>query len=112
MFNKLVTDTKEADRIRTVPMVNAAGTVLLKFMFLANRYNIVKGTPNELIAKLGITRWDFTHGVRALKKDDLIRKYTKREYMINPNVLFNGDDKQQYVVQHLWNTQTLRTPGK
>jgi len=112
MFNKLVTDSKEAERIRGIPMVNAAGTVLLKFMFLANRYNIIRGTPDQLIDKMGVSRWDFTHGVRALKKDDLIRKYTKREYMINPSVLFNGDDKQFYVVKHMWDTQTLQASSK
>jgi hypothetical protein len=107
MFNKLLTDTLDAKKIRNMPLENAAGTVMLKLMFCANRHNIIKGSPAELVSRLGITLWDFNHGIRILKKRDLVRKYTKQEYMITPHLLINGDDKQRYIINHMWETQTL-----
>jgi len=51
---------------------------------------------------------DFHRGLRVLKKSDFIRKYTKKEYMLNPDVMFNGNDKQYFIVKHMWDTQTSR----
>ena len=112
MFNKLLTDTEEVKRLRSVPLDNAAGAVLLKLMFCTNRYNLVKGTPAEIVKRIGVSQWDFNHGVRALKKADYVRKYTKQEYMINPRLLFNGDDQHYYVVKHMWDTQTIGKVAK
>lgn len=108
MFNKFLTDTTEAGYLSSTELDASAAVVLLKMMYRINRFNIVHGKPDVLIQAMGISQWDFHHGVRSLKNLDLIRKYTKWEYMINPNVMFNGDDKQQYIVQHMWDTQTKK----
>jgi hypothetical protein len=70
--------------------------------------NMVVGTPEKIAQMTGITLRDFSVGVRALKKCDLIRKYTKKEYMLNPDVMFNGNDKQYFIVKHMWDTQTSK----
>lgn len=106
MFNKFSTSSPEARQLGTAPMEHCAGTVLLKLMFHMNRWNMVKGKPATLNKLMGISLWDFNHGVKALKKLDFVRKYTKWEYMVNPNLIFNGDEKQFYIVQHMWDTQT------
>ena len=34
------------------------------------------------------------------------------EYMLNPDIMFNGNDRQYFIVKHMWDTQTstgLRT---
>tara|TARA_R110002020_G_scaffold399216_2_gene609080 strand:+ start:279 stop:500 length:222 start_codon:yes stop_codon:yes gene_type:complete len=69
---------------------------------------MVIGTPEKIAEMAGITLRDFSVGVRALKKCDLIRKYTKKEYMLNPDVMFNGNDKQYFIIKHMWDTQTSK----
>jgi len=108
MFNKFQTDTPEAAELGTRPIDNTASVVLLKMMFHMNRVNMVKGSPKQLMEKMGVTLWDFNTGVRALKTLDYIRKFTKWEYMVNPNIIFNGDERQYFVVQHMWDTETTK----
>ena len=107
MYNKYMTDTAESKQVGCSPLDNKAAKVLLKFIWHMNRYGITKGKPNDLAQKMGISKWDFIHGVRALKELNYIRKYTKWEYMINPNIAGNGDDKQRFIVQHMWDEQTI-----
>ena len=65
-------------------------------------------SPKEISNKVGLTLGDFSVGIRVLKKCDLIRKFTKKEYMLNPDVMFNGNDKQYFIIKHMWDTQTSK----
>ena len=108
MFNKLQLGTQPAHLIANNKLSSDAALVLLKLMYQVNRVNMVVGTPQSISKKAGITLHDFHRGLRALKKSDFIRKYTKKEYMLNPDIMFNGNDKQYYIVKHMWDTQTSR----
>ena len=108
MFNKFQLSTQPASLLATNKLSSSSALVLLKMMYHINRVNMVSGTPKEISDLAGITLGDFSVGIRALKKCDLIRKYTKKEYMLNPDVMFNGDDKQYFIVKHMWETQTSR----
>ena len=108
MFNKFQLGTAPATFLAKNKLSSASALVLLKIMYQINRANKVSGTPQEIAKRGGITIGDFTVGIRALKKCDLIRKYTKKEYMLNPDVMFNGNDKQYFIVKHMWDTQTSR----
>tara|TARA_R110002096_G_scaffold236501_1_gene427208 strand:+ start:1724 stop:2062 length:339 start_codon:yes stop_codon:yes gene_type:complete len=106
MFNKLQTGTPEASYINRQLTDKSAALILLKLMQQASRFNIIKGNPKGISQHFGITAGDFHLGIRSLKKMDFVRKYTKHEYMLNPDVSFNGDDKQYFIVKHMWATQT------
>ena len=108
MFNKFQLGTQPATFLANNKLGSAAALVLLKMMYHINRVNMVIGTPKGISEKAGITLGDFSVGVRDLKKCDLIRKYTKKEYMLNPDVMFNGNDKQYFIVKHMWDTQTSK----
>jgi 5-methylcytosine-specific restriction endonuclease McrBC GTP-binding regulatory subunit McrB len=108
MFNKLQTDTPEASYVNRQLTDKSAALILLKLMQQANRFNIVKGNPKGISTHFGIVIGDFHLGIRNLKKIDFVRKYTKHEYMLNPDLAFNGDDKQYFIVKHMWNTQTSK----
>ena len=108
MFNKFQLGTKPSAFLAKANLNSSAALVLLKMMYHINRVNMVIGTPVSISEKAGITLGDFSVGVRALKKCDLIRKYTKKEYMLNPDVMFNGNDKQYFIVKHMWDTQTSK----
>jgi DNA-binding MarR family transcriptional regulator len=112
MFNKFQLGTQPAEFLAKAKLDSVPALVLLKLMCHINKFNMVVGTPKEISKMSGMTIGDFTVGIRALKKYDLVRKYTKKEYMLNPDIMINGDDKQYYVVKHMWDTQTstgLRT---
>ena len=111
MFNKFRTDSAESKQLASHPISANATLVLVKFMLFMNRMNLVKGSPDKLISKMGVTPWEFRHGVKSLKEKDFIRKYTKWEYMINPDLMFNGDDRQYYIILHMWRTQTFKPQG-
>ena len=108
MFNKFQLGTQPATFLARNKLSSSSALVLLKMMYHINRVNMVIGTPEKIAKMAGITLRDFSVGVRALKKCDLIRKYTKKEYMLNPDVMFNGNDKQYFIVKHMWDTQTSK----
>jgi hypothetical protein len=108
MFNKFQLGTQPATFLAKNKLSSSSALVLLKMMYHINRVNMVIGTPEKIAEMAGITLRDFSVGVRALKKCDLIRKYTKKEYMLNPDVMFNGNDKQYFIVKHMWDTQTSK----
>ena len=108
MFNKFQLGTTPAIFLAKNKLSSSSALVLLKMMYHINRVNMIVGTPKEISGKAGITIRDFSVGIRTLKKCDLIRKYTKKEYMLNPDVMFNGNDKQYFIVKHMWDTQTSR----
>ena len=108
MFNKFQLGTEPANFLAKNNMSSDAALVLLKIMYQINRVNMVVGTPKIICDKSGMTLHDFHRGLRALKKSDFIRKYTKKEYMLNPDIMFNGNDRQYLIVKHMWDTQTSR----
>ena len=108
MFNKFQLGTHPAIFLANNKLSSVSALVLLKMMYHINRVNIVVGAPKEISAMYKITLGDFSLGIRDLKKCDLIRKYTKKEYMLNPDVMFNGNDKQYFIVKHMWDTQTSK----
>ena len=108
MFNKFQLGTAPAMLLANNKLSSDAALVLLKVMYQINRVNMVVGTPKTICEKSGMTLHDFHRGLRALKKCDFIRKYTKKEYMLNPDIMFNGNDRQYFIVKHMWDTQTSR----
>ena len=100
--------TQPASFLTKAKLNSSAALVLLKIMYHMNRVNMIAGTPDSIAKKAGMTLWDFTVGIRTLKQYDFVRKYTKQEYMLNPDVMFNGNDKQYFIVKHMWDTQAKR----
>jgi len=106
MFNKLSQHTVAADTIRKGRLKGSAAIILLKMLYSVNKNNIMLGTPQTICAQVSITEWEFKQGIKSLKKQSIIRKYTAREYMLNPDISYNGDDKRYWILKHMWNTQT------
>ena len=108
MWNKTMTNTQSSKYLLQSLSDPRAGLLLIKFSLGINRINVVEGTAKELAKAWGISERNFIYGVKELKRLDIVRKYTKREYMLNPDVTYNGGDKQLYLIKHLWDTQTTR----
>jgi hypothetical protein len=108
MFNKFQLGTRPSDFLKRAKLDPVDALVLLKIMYHTNKSNIVMGTPAKIAKTAGITLRDFSLGIRGLKKYDFIRKYTKQEYMLNPDIMIQGDDRQYFRIKHMWDTQTTR----
>tara|TARA_B100000809_G_C14966946_1_gene469468 strand:- start:369 stop:710 length:342 start_codon:yes stop_codon:yes gene_type:complete len=106
MFNKFQLGTHPAALLANNKLSSDAALVLLKVMYKINRVNMVVGTPEDICKSTGMTLHDFHRGLRTLKRSDFIRKFTKKEYMLNPDIMFNGNDRQYFIVKHMWDTQT------
>ena len=106
MFNKLSQNTVEADTIRKGKLSGSAAIILLKMLYSTNQNNIMLGNPQTICLETNITEWEFRQGIKSLKKQNIIRKYTAKEYMLNPDVSYNGDDKRYWILKHMWDTQT------
>lgn len=108
MFNKFQLGTQPTTFLANAKLDKSAALVLLKLMCHLNKMNMVVGTPKGISDMSGMTVGDFSTGIRVLKRCDLVRKYTKKEYMLNPDIMFNGDDRQYFIIKHMWDTQTGR----
>ena len=106
MFNKLHTDKGIGHALHKQDLGLAAVAVLHYFCFNINKQNIVTGTPETLSKLFNMSLLHINQGIRTLKKVDVIRKYTKQEYMLHPDIAYNGDDKRYWVLKHMWDTQT------
>jgi len=108
MFNKLVLGTSQAKYLVKKLDDKTAALLLVKFMVGINKFNIVKGSPADIATDWGVTIGDFSSGIRGLKKLDIVRKYTQKEYILNPDVMYQGDDRRYFVIKNMWDTQTSK----
>ncbi len=106
MFNKIHTDTGVTVQLHKLDLGVSAVAVLHYICFNINKKNIVVGTPEYLAKKFNMSLRHFNTGVRVLKKIGVVKKYTKQEYMLHPDIAHNGDEKRYWVIRHLWDTQT------
>ena len=106
MFNRFQLGTKSVEYLAKSKLEDSTAVVLLKGMYHLNKNNMIVGSPKEIALDLGITMWDFDSGMRTLKQYDCVRKFTKREYMINPDVIYVGN--RYDVAKFMWDNQTSR----
>jgi len=106
VFNKLQTDTGISKLVHSQDMGSAAVHVLHYCSVHINRSNMLVGTPEQVAELFNMSILQFNQGINKLKKLNVIRKYTKKEYMLNPDIAYNGDDKRYFILRHMWDTQT------
>ena len=105
-FIKSMTDTKASKYLLREFNDPRAGLLLIKLSLDIDKGNLITGTPASLAKRYNISVRNFIFGVKVLKQVDLIRKYSKQEYMLNPKIEYIGDDKRLWLLEHIWDTQT------
>ena len=108
MFYKLRLDSKPISLIKHHVVSNRAKLLLINAMFFLNKNNMLVGSPSDLQEKLNLGKNEFELGIKELKIFDLVRKYSKQEYMFNPELLYCGDEKKYAILLHMWEKQTTR----
>ena len=106
MFNKMQLDNSISRIARSPACTGPAVQVLHHFAYDMNKINMVRGTPAELAKHCRMKILQFNLGIKNLKQLNIIRKYTKREYMLNPDYAYNGDDKRYFIIKSMWDNQT------
>ena len=76
--------------------------VFIRLFLAANNRMLVKGSPEVISELIKVNVSNFCLAVRKLKKMGLVRKYSRWEYMINPECreINNIRDKEQ--LMHMW----------
>lgn len=112
MFNKLQLDNSISRAAQSPACSGPAVQILHHFVHDMNKVNMVHGSPAELAKQCHMKILQFNLGIKNLKQLNILRKYTKREYMLNPDYAYNGDDKRYFIIKSMWDMQTtsgLRT---
>ena len=81
--------------------VKAYGVFIRLFLAVDNRM-LVKGSPGAVSKLIAVNVRNFCLAVRELKRMGLVRKYSRWEYMVNPECreIDNIRDKEQ--LMHMW----------
>ena len=81
--------------------IKAYGVFIRLFLVVDSRM-LVKGSPEVISELIKVNVSNFCLAVRKLKKMGLVRKYSRWEYMINPECreIDNIRDKEQ--LMHMW----------
>ena len=76
--------------------------VFIRLLLVVDNRMLVKGSPGAVSKLIAVNVSNFCLAVRELKKMGLIRKYSRWEYMINPECkeIDNIRDKEQ--LMHMW----------
>ena len=77
--------------------------VFIRLFLVVDSRMLVKGSPEVISELIKVNVSNFCLAVRKLKKMGLVRKYSRWEYMINPECreIDNIRDKEQ--LMHMWN---------
>ena len=82
--------------------IKAYGVFIRLFLAADNRM-LVKGSPEVISKLISVNVSNFCLAVRELKKMKLVRKYSRWEYMINPECKEIDDIRDEEQLMHMWN---------
>ena len=77
--------------------------VFIRLFLAANNRMLVKGSPEAISKLISVNVSNFCLAVRELKKMGLVRKYSRWEYMINPECKKIDDIRDEEQLMHMWN---------
>lgn len=108
MFYKIYLQGAIANLIKKKLLGDHAKLVLFTSLVWLNKQNMIIGSPKALREQLDMSQHSFDLGIQELKNKNIMRKYTKKEYMINPNFVYYGDEQSFHVLKYMWDTQTTK----
>ena len=82
--------------------VKVYGVFIRLFLAVDSRM-LVKGSPEAISKLISVNVRNFCLAVRELKRMGLVRKYSRWEYMINPECKKIDDIRDKEQLMHMWN---------
>ena len=86
--------------------VKAYGVFIRLFLVVDNRM-LVKGPPEVISKLIGVNVSNFCLAVRELKRMGLIRKYSRWEYMINPECREINNIRNEEQLMYMWKKDSI-----
>ena len=81
--------------------IKAYGVFIRLFLVVDSRM-LVKGSPKVISKLISVNVRNFCLAVRELKRMGLVRKYSRWEYMINPECKKIDDIRDEEQLMHMW----------
>ena len=86
--------------------VKAYGVFIRLFLVVDNRM-LVKGSPETVSQLIKVNVSNFCLAVRELKRMGLIRKYSRWEYMVNPECREIDSIKDEEQLMYMWEKDSI-----
>ena len=86
--------------------VKAYGVFIRLFLAVDNRM-LVKGSPGVVSKLIGVNVSNFCLAVRELKRMGLVRKYSRWEYMINPECREIDSIRDEKQLMYMWEKDSI-----
>ena len=86
--------------------VKVYGIFIRLFLAVDNRM-LVKGSPEAVSKLIAVNVRNFCLAVRELKRMGLVRKYSRWEYMINPECREINNIRDEEQLLHMWKKDSI-----
>ena len=86
--------------------IKAYGVFIRLFLVVDSRM-LVKGSPKVISKLISVNVRNFCLAVRELKRMGLVRKYSRWEYMINPECKKIDDIRDEEQLMHMWKKDSI-----
>jgi len=86
--------------------VKAYGVFIRLFLVVDNRM-LVKGPPEVVSKLIGVSVSNFCLAVRELKRMGLVRKYSRWEYMVNPECREIDSIRDEEQLMYMWEKDSI-----
>jgi glutamate/tyrosine decarboxylase-like PLP-dependent enzyme len=106
-FNKFSRDREGPMRAITKPI---ASHLLVRLIPYLNRVNQYRASRDQMAEDMQIPKRNLSNALRDLYSADVVRKVDKATYMVNPEVTYAGDDRQEAVITYLWDGLPSKVP--
>ena len=106
-FNKFSRDREGPMRAITKPI---ASHLLVRLIPYLNRVNQYRASRDQMAEDMQIPKRNLSNALRDLYSADVVRKVDKATYMVNLEVTYAGDDRQEAVITYLWDGLPSKVP--
>ena len=86
--------------------IKAYGVFIRLFLVVDNRM-LVKGPPEVVSKLIGVNVSNFCLAVRELKRMGLVRKYSRWEYMVNPECREIDSIRDEEQLMYMWKKDSI-----
>jgi len=76
--------------------------VFIRLLLVVDNRMLVKGSPEAVSKLIAVNVSNFCLAVRELKRMGLVRKYSRWEYMINPECKEIDNIRDEEQLMHMW----------
>jgi hypothetical protein len=81
--------------------------VFIRLFFVVDNRMLVKGPPEVISKLIGVNVSNFCLAVRELKRMGLVRKYSRWEYMVNPECREIDSIRDEEQLMYMWEKDSI-----